>query len=488
KGIRGVDTNCFKANLRGALMAAVAGAVLAAAPLAAGPAMAQTTDSSATSELVVGLGKSQVLEIPAPYTDLMIADPKIADVLPLSNRSVYVVGKGVGSTALTIYGPGKRLVAAANIVVSADVDGLKSRLAELLPDEHDISVRPANQSLILSGTVSSAASLQRVLTLAETYAPGKVVNMLGVEGVQQVMLQVRFVEMSRSAAKNLGLNVNWNDPGTNNGILVTTGKSILGIGTPTSPLIAGFGGIKGTFGTSDGDLTLVVDALEDRGVVKTLAEPNLVAMSGDTASFLAGGEFPIPIAQASTGTANGGATITVAFKQFGIALAFTPTVLKDGLMNIVVNPEVSAIDKSNSVTSGGVTIPGLRVRRAHTTVELRDGESFVVAGLLSDDYQNTISQFPFLGDIPVLGALFRSTGYQRNETELVIVVTPHLVVPRKGRVALPSDHFIPPSDFELFLLGAQTGSGTYVRPEDRVLMGADPKKGGVEGPYGHVLY
>jgi pilus assembly protein CpaC len=374
-------------------------------------------------------------------------------------------------------------------VVSADVDGLKARIAELIPDEHDISVRPANQSLILSGTVSSPAVLSRVLTLAETYAPGKVVNMMGVEGVQQVMLSVRFVEMSRSSAKNLGLNVNWNDPGSSNSILVTAGRAILGGGgTPTAPLISGFGGIKGTFGTSDGDLTLVVDALEEKGMVKTLAEPNLVAMSGDTANFLAGGEFPIPIAQAASGGPNGGATITVAFKQFGIALSFTPTVLKDGLMNIVVNPEVSSIDKANSVSSGGVIIPGLKVRRAHTTVELRDSESFVIAGLLADDYSNTITQFPFLGDIPVLGALFRSTGFQRSETELVIVVTPHLVVPRKGRIATPADHFIPPSDFELFLLGSQSGSGRSLRPEDRVLMGGDPKKGGVEGPYGHVLY
>jgi len=235
------------------------------------------------------------------------------------------------------------------------------------------------------------------------------------------------------------------------------------------------------------DLTLFVDALESKGMVKTLAEPNLVAMSGDTANFLAGGEFPIPIAQSSTGNSGGGNTITVSFKQFGIALAFTPTVLKDGLMNIVVNPEVSSIDKANSVSSGGIVIPGLKVRRAHTTVELRDSESFVIAGLLADDYSNTINQFPFLGDLPILGTLFRSTGYQRSETELVIVVTPHLVVPRKGRVATPADHFIPPSDFELFLLGSQSGTTNSLRPEDRALMG-DPKKGGVEGPYGHVLY
>jgi pilus assembly protein CpaC len=291
--------------------------------------------------------------------------------------------------------------------------------------------------------------------------------------------------MQRSTAKNLGLNVDWNDPGTNHDIRITTGDTII---TATgNAVISGFGAIQGLFRSSDGDLTLLVDALEEKGVVKTLAEPNLVAMSGDTANFLAGGEFPVPIAQAASATSTGGATITVAFKQFGLALAFTPTVLSDGLINLVVNPEVSNIDKANSVTSGGITIPGLKVRRAHTTVELRDGESFVVAGLLADDYQNTVRQYPWLGDLPILGALFRSTGYQRAETELVIVVTPHLVTPRKGRIATPNDHFIPPSDFELFLLGSQTGSGKFVRPEDRVLMGSD-KKGGVEGPFGHVLY
>lgn len=450
--------------------------------------MAQPADVGATSELVVGIGKSQVLEIPAPYTDLMIADPKVADVLPLSNRSVYVVGKGLGSTALTIYGPGKRLVAAANIVVSADIEGLKSRLAELLPTEHDISVRPANQSLVLSGTVSSAPVLQKALTLAETYAPGKIVNMLSVEGVQQVMLQVRFVEMERTAAKSLGLNTNWNDPGSSNNIRVTTGSSLTGgIGSLVAPAFSGFANATANFATGDGNLTLLVDALESKGLVKTLAEPNLVAMSGDTANFLAGGEFPIPISQTASSGANG-SSITVAFKQFGIALAFTPTVLKDGLINLVVNPEVSSIDKANSVSTGGVIIPGLKVRRAHTTVELRDSESFVIAGLLAEDYSNTVNQFPFLGDLPVLGAFFRNTGFNRSERELVIVVTPHLVTPRKGRVATPSDHFIPPSDFELFLLGSQTGSGAHVRPEDRVLMSTDPKKAGVEGPYGHVLY
>jgi pilus assembly protein CpaC len=208
-------------------------------------------------------------------------------------------------------------------------------------------------------------------------------------------------------------------------------------------------------------------------------------MSGDTASFLAGGEIPIPSPQ-STGGNN--TVITVVYQQFGISLAFTPTILSDGVINLVVKPEVSSIDPTNGITEDGIVIPGLKVRRASTTVELRDGESFTIAGLLSDSYQNTINAFPFLGDVPVLGALFRSPNFQSDQTELVIVVTPHLVTARRGPVALPTDHFTPPSDYELFLFGMLAGQGSDLKPEDRALMSQDPAKGGVEGPYGHVLY
>jgi pilus assembly protein CpaC len=210
-------------------------------------------------------------------------------------------------------------------------------------------------------------------------------------------------------------------------------------------------------------------------------------MSGDTANFLAGGEFPIPISQ-SNAAGSSLPTITVEFKQFGISLAFTPTILQDGMINMVVNPEVSSIDPTTSVQLGDIVVPGIKVRRAHTTVELRDGESFTVAGLLSDDYQNNIRQYPFLGDLPIIGALFRSTGYQQDQTELVIIVTPHLVTPRRAPSATPIDSFVPPSDFELFLFGNQRGKAANLKPEDRALMSAEPGKGGLDGPYGHVLY
>jgi pilus assembly protein CpaC len=432
------------------------------------------------AEVVVAVGKSQVVELPEAYSDLMIADPKIADVLPLTNHSVYVVGKGLGSTALTVYGPGKRLIAAANVVVSADLDGLKSRLHEILPTETDIAVRAANQSIILSGTVSSPAALQRTLALAESYAPTKVVNMLGVEGTQQIMLSVRFVEMERTTAKNLKLNVNRLPTNGDPSVSVFTGDTNVRQG---GVLTDSFGAISAVF---NGNLELLMDALETKGLIKTLAEPNLVAMSGDTASFLAGGEFPIPVSQ--TAGTGGVPTITIEFKQFGVSLAFTPTLLRDGLINVVVNPEVSSIDPNVSIQLSTIRVPGLKVRRAHTTVELRDGESFTIAGLLKEDYQTQIRQFPFVGDIPVLGALFRSNGYQRDETELVIVVTPHLVVPRRGQIALPGDNFVPPSDFELFLFGSMQAAGPKVRPEDRALISADPSKVGIEGPHGHVLY
>jgi pilus assembly protein CpaC len=280
--------------------------------------------------------------------------------------------------------------------------------------------------------------------------------------------------MERTAAKDLNFNVN--TVGSNH-VYVNTGQ----------PTLNTFGTLAGTFHIGNTDLTVALDALETKGLVKTLAEPNLTTMSGETASFLAGGEFPIPVAS-SAASLGGLATITIDYKQFGIALGFTPTILKDGLINLVVNPEVSSIDNTISVNTAGITVPGLKIRRAHATVELRDGESFTIAGLLSDNYASNVDQFPFVGDVPVLGALFRSHNFQTDQTELVIVVTPHLVVPRRGYIATPADHFVPPSDYELFLLGNLAGSGAHIAPEDRVLMTTDPTKGGIDGPHGHVLY
>lgn len=474
---------CKKLCFAGALAVA-----LAAAPLTG---WAQGLDSR--REVVVAAGKSQVIELPERFTDIMVADPAVADVLPLTNHSVYVVGKKTGSTAITIYGPGKRMLVGLSVMVSADVAGLKARIHDLEPGETGVKVTPANDALVLSGAVSSAPKAEQILALAQTYAPGKVVNMMTIQGTQQVMLSVRFVEMNRNLAKTLRVN---------------TGSSGVGVPFPNFSVIPGrsylqsgnssagqdrFGIFQTLIRSGSLRLDVLVDAFETKGLARTLAEPTLVAMSGDTANFLAGGEFPVPVAQSSSsgagtggvGTAN--TAITVEFKPFGISLAFTPTVLDDGVISLLVAPEVSALDTSASVVSNGIRIPGLKVRRAKTTVELRDGESFVIAGLLANDYQNAITQFPLIGDFPIIGTLFRSTQYQRNETELVLVVTPHLAKPVAGRPQTPNDHFVPPSDFELFLFGAQRATAIFATPEQRALMAVDPTKGGLEGRYGHVL-
>jgi pilus assembly protein CpaC len=451
----------------------------------AGMTMLTPTDASAQAreELIVPVGQSEVLEVGARYTDLMIADPEIADVLPLSDNSIYVVGKKPGTTALSIYGPGKRLLSVAMITVGANTSGLKQRLYEILPGESGIAVHPAGDSIVLSGPVSSGPRLSQALALAETYAPGKVVNMLSVQGTQQVMLTVRFVEVERNVAKGLRFNVETHDLDLDRPF-ISTGDTIGGV------LLDSFGLGQLRFRMGDVDLDILFDALEEKGLARTLAQPTLVAMSGDTASFLAGGEFPVPVAQSAGEVSDGvvTSTISVEFKQFGISLAFTPTVLDDGVINLIVAPEVSDIDPNASITTGGLTIPGMKVRRAKTTVELRDGESFTIAGLLRDDYENAIRQYPFIGDLPILGNLFRSTSYQRNQTELVMVVTPHLAAPTRTRQATPGDYFTPPSDFELFVFGAQQGLRNGANAEDRALMGLDPTKVGVEGSYGHVLF
>lgn len=465
-----------------AVVVALACMCVVSSPVARAAAVVATRDVE-RAEINLGVGKSRLIQLPSSYSDVMVGDPKIADVVPLNPHAVYIVGKGMGSTVLTVYGAGKRAILTVDVVVSSDIEGFKARMHEIVPNETDVAVHPANQSIVLSGTVSSPAVLKQILDLADTYNPGKVVNMMTVQGTQQVMLSVRFVEMERTVAKDLRLNVQQTPTNTGPQVAVTSGDTVNFV---ANSALNTFATASLLWNVAGGNFSVLFDALEQKGLVKTLAEPTLVAMSGDTANFLAGGEFPIPVAQQAGGL--GLPTITIEYKQFGISLAFTPTILQDGMINMVVNPEVSSIDPSTSVQLGEISVPGIKVRRAHTTIELRDGESFTVAGLLADDYQSNIRQFPWLGDIPILGTLFRSTSYQADQTELVIVVTPHLVTPRKAYAATPADRFVPPSDFELFLFGAQRGTAADLRPEDRALMSIDPTKGGVDGAYGHVLY
>ncbi len=430
-------------------------------------------DSMHAGELSVPMDKSQILRLDVPFADLLIGNADIADVMALSDRSIYILGKAAGSTSLMVYGRDKSLLAVMDVVVGPDTAGLSDKLRHLVPGE-EIEVLALNGSLVLNGSVSSAGRMAKVVALAEGFAPGQVLSFLSVRGSQQVMLKVRFVEVSRNALKRLGLNFDI----FNGDFSFSSGDAF---GGNLAADAFGTGLFSGTFGAAN--LRLLFEALESKGMAKTLAEPTLIALSGDTASFLAGGEFPIEVAQ-SGASATGDAAITVEFKEFGISLSFTPTVLDDGLINMVVSPEVSALDFSVSVNG----TPGLTTRRATTTVELRDGQTFAIAGLLQEDFRDAVRQVPLLGDVPILGALFRSSEYQRNESELVIVVEPHLVRPAPaGALATPADNLIPPSELDLWLYGLTEApaSGTVQEESGAALSAVDLEPSA--GAYGHIL-
>ncbi|MFL6733286.1 MAG: type II and III secretion system protein family protein [Sphingomicrobium sp.] len=485
-----------------------------AALASATPASAQTAAISVADEvqpageLMVPVNKSQVLRVDRPYTKALIGNPEIADVLPLTNQSVYLLGKKAGTTSLSLYDGRNMLIAVVDVVVGPDVIGLRRQLADIMPASQ-IGARISNDSIVLEGIVPNGPMADRAVQLAETYAPGKVINMLSVGSAQQVMLEVRFSEVKRSALKQFGLS-SFLTGGGNNGFVGAIGGNagVSGDGPPTLGAITGsFAVLQRTFNIAGLTVDATLDALERKGVITTLAEPMLVALSGETASFLAGGEFPVPVVQSGSsggvGSGNNNGAFTVEWKPFGVSLGFTPTVLADGVINLVVVPEVSSIDPTASIVINNLTIPGLQTRRAKTVVELRDGESFALAGLLRKDFQDTVRQFPILGSIPIIGTLFRSTGFQHEETELVIIVTPRLVRPvRAGSMKAPTDLVTGPPEADLFLSG-RTDTGVpaapppFSPPAARPVSVAPPtlapggtaenKPVGLEKDYGHVL-
>lgn len=415
---------------------------------------------SASSSLKVPMNRAVVVESDVPFGELSIANPGIADIATLSDRTIYVLGKAPGRTTLTLLGPDGRLITNVDVHVAPDIAEFKERIGQILPGE-SIEVRTANDGIVLSGTVSSAGRLDRALDLAERYAPGRVSNLMTVGGTQQVMLKVRFAEMQRSVSKNLTSSLAINAPGTNVGGVAgsqvfSEGSNLSNYfdGDPTTGVTSNSNQV-GTMllGVSTGGLEFAVllEALETKGVVRTLAEPNLTALSGQYAEFLAGGEYPIPAVD------NNGNTV-IEYKPFGVLMGFTPRVIDDGLINLEIKAEVSAIDTTTSVTSASVTVNGFSVRRSSTTVELRDGQSFAIAGLLQDDFTDAASQVPWLGDVPVLGALFRSANFARSQSELVIIITAHLVSPTRGEaLALPTDRVKLPTEGDLFLFGKVAG-------------------------------
>jgi pilus assembly protein CpaC len=457
-------------------------------------------NSAHTATLTVVLGKSEDVRIDQPLIDITVGDPEIADVNPLTDHALSILGKKIGTTRVTVYGEGKKAIGIFDVEVAYDVSRLGVEIERIAGG--GIRVSAVNGHILLSGTAPDAVTLDKAVLVARQFVPD-VINTVQVLQPQQVMLEVRFIEVSRSASRELG--VQWNmfgsgavanvgnqvgasqlpitsaggsfqQPGANvGGLNVSPGSATLSPVTAAGVLsgAAPFGFLVGQLFGGKTSLDVAVNALEQKGLARSLAEPNLVALSGDTASFLAGGEFPVP-------QANGLGTIAFAYQPYGVGLSFTPTVLRDGLINLLIKPEVSEIDTTHTVTVAGTSVPGLITRKASTTVELRDGQSFMLGGLLQNTSTTAQDQLPWVGDTPVLGALFRSSSYQKNETDLVILVTPHIVhpLPPTAQIHTPLDSSLPANDIDFFLMGQAEVSPALAR----LALGATTR------PYvGHIL-
>lgn len=433
---------------------------------------------STARSLNVPMNRAVVVESDTPFAELSIANPSIADISTLSDRTIYVLGKAPGRTTLTLLGPDGRLITNVEVQVAPDIAEFKERLQQILPGER-IEVRTANDGIVLSGVVSSSSKLDRALDLASRYAPERVSNLMSVGGTQQVMLKVRFAEMERSVSKQLSSSLAFTSTSGNNFALGESGTWLSGTNALGNP-IAITAGTQGALalGVDVGgvQLGILLEALETKGVVRTLAEPNLTALSGQEASFLAGGEYPIPVVGSD-------GDISIEYKPFGVELTFTPRVVDKDIINLQMRAAVSGLDNSVTVQNQGFSVNAFRKRETSTTVEMRDGESFAIAGLLEDDFQDLSNQVPWLGDIPVLGALFRSASYERNQSELVIIITAHLVTPTRGEaLALPTDRIRPPTESELFLFGKTAGSS---RPRSGAA--GEVAKQDFTGSYGYVM-
>ena len=409
----------------------------------------QISGAERTVMVTVPIGKSQDVRTGTSFTNIAVGDPEVADVNPLTDHTLSILGKKIGTTRVSVYAPDKSLVGIFDVEVSYDISRLTNELKRRFPGSR-ISASSVNGRIMLSGEVTDSVTLDGAVTIARQFGP-EIINAVSVLSPQQVLLEVRFVEISRNASRELGFQ--WNQFGNtkiNIGNRVGPGRLPLS-STHSAGVLSGaspFGFAMTRFALGGVPVDVALNALEQQGVARSLAEPNLVALSGDTASFLAGGEYPIPV----NGTLG---QVTVEYKKYGVGLAFTPTVLNQGLINLKIEPEVSQIDTNHSVeVVSGVSVPALIVRRASTTVELRDGQSFAIGGLLQNNTQNQVEQLPWLGSVPVLGELFTSKSYQKNETDLVIIVTPRLVRPaRPGDVLkTPADKTTPPSDADFFLM------------------------------------
>ena len=475
------------------ILGLILGIASTTASYAQDPAMG-TVEQRDIQKLELTSGKSKVLDLPVAIKRASLANPEVADTVVLSPTQLYLTGKTTGVTNLTLWNESGKMMGMYDVVVAPDLTRLKENLHKTLSEEQGILVTSSHDHITLSGTASTANNLSRALSIAEAYAPKKVINSMQIGGVQQVMLEVRVAEMNRELIKRLGINFSAIGPNE-------FGVSLLGgltsLSSFTNPGVGGGAAtvttvvsqaIQGVFGFDTGSLswTGFIDALKEQNLVKVLAKPTLVALNGQEAAFLAGGEFPIPVPQAF-------GLVTIQFKKFGVGLVFTPNIMNSKHISLNVAPEVSELDFTNALRTQGFTIPAITTRRATTTIELADGQSFAIGGLMRDNVRESVKKVPFLGEIPILGALFRSSSFQKNESELLIIVTPHLVKPLDMTAqTLPTDYYVEPNDFEFYFMGfpEKGGFGGKVgqrSPAAEMLSNSVTKLSAMEGQVGHIV-
>jgi pilus assembly protein CpaC len=480
-----------RARLGTALAALAAGiaAVAAPAPAAAQPRAYTSGTYRPSTQVLLSVGEGQMLNLPRSVASVWTSNPDVADVYVNGPRQMNLFGKKAGEATVIATAADGSVVYGANVRVNQNISSINDILHQAMP-ESNISVTNVGQVAVLNGTVASpedAAQAEMLVKAAlnpgvDVTKPDAALNIVPVSRLKiatplQVMLKVRIAEINRTALKSMGVNLFSSD--STSGFKFGIGQGAAATSSPGSGIFKVLNPIVG--GTTVGaaghllglDLAGSIDLAASDGVASILAEPNLTALSGETASFLAGGEFPIPVSQ-SLGA------VTIEYKQYGVGLAFTPVVLADGRISMRVRPEVSQLSDAGAVKLNGFTVPALTTRRAETTVELGSGQSFMIAGLLQNTGNNSIDKAPFLGDIPILGALFRSTKFQRQETELVVVVTPYLVRPVSGQLATPIDGYRVPDDVQRDFQGQTfVGKSGSVQPTAIQLPAPAPVTGAV---------
>jgi pilus assembly protein CpaC len=500
----------------------IGGAAIALLATIAGPVSAQDTTtpqqrlrSGASVDLAVLLFKSRIVTLDAPVGRVSVGNPDIADIVVIRPTELYVLGKDIGTTNVFLWDRDNEVIGSINVEVTHDLSSLKAKLHQLLPGQ-TIQVHSAQRSVVLTGAVPDAATMNAAVRMAEGYlaqvqtaknaetfeqesqsqredkAVGQVINLLQIGGAQQVMLEVKVAEIARTELKRLNARFNafafggnWSGGGVNGGatfpdLLVSPGNFRVPVfpgslpGGSAGPAVDEFApndltiedqGLFASYLSSDFLFNLAIDAAKEKGLAKILAEPTLTTLTGQEAKFLSGGEFPIPVPQ-------GLDSVTIEFKEFGVGLKFLPVVLNSGHINLKVNVSVSELSDCSSVVIESQTVsrtflvPCLQKRDASGTIELGDGQTMGLAGLISDNLRQTVTKFPGLGSLPVIGALFRSQQYLKGETELVILVTPRLAKPLPpGQIRLPTDSFIEPSDAEFYFLGRMEGKGSGGAPK-----------------------